>query len=492
MLWLDGDQGVEVRACPQETAVHENFEGGLRGLEEAALFVSKQMPPKFWTNPSVLALSGDRDPIGAITERAREVVFHALERGWHGPPFDPFALAELLGIQTQPTPDVLDARIVPVGDRYRIEFNPDRPYRRMRFSMFHEIAHTLFSDCAQTIRNRGEHKASRQDEWQLETLCNIAAAELLLPAGALGRVSNLRPSVDVVLELRQRYEASAEAAVLRILRLTSESALAFSCHRDPVRERYIVEYAIPTVGNEWRLRPGSALPSPTAAEECTAIGFTAKKNEQWPRFGEIRVECVGVAPFPGDVYPRVVGFVRPSQEQLANELFIEYVRGDATLTRGPDRKLLLQVVNDAAFTWGGSGFAAAVKRRWPTAQQAFTSQVASDRSKLRLGGIVTCQVEPDVTLVNLVAQRGYGPSPRPRIRYGALRDCLLRVSEMAKSLSSSVHMPRIGTGQAGGSWAVVEEMIRETLTKVGVKVLVYDVPQGREKPRAQGDLNFPR
>jgi len=61
--------------------------------------------------------------------------------------------------------------------------------------------------------------------------CNMAAAEFLLPTGALGQVSNLMPSIDTVLDLRKRFEASAEAALLRIRRLTTEPALAFACHR---------------------------------------------------------------------------------------------------------------------------------------------------------------------------------------------------------------------------------------------------------------------
>src|SRR5579859_1697166 len=160
----------------------------------------KPMPKQIWTNPSVLALSNNGDPVEAITAKARDLVFRALERGWQGPPFDPFALAEMMEIETAPTPEVLDARTVPLpGNRFRIDFNPDRPRRRTRYSIFHEIAHTLFPDCAQRIRNRGAHSATRTDDWQLETLCNIAAAEFLLPTGALGYISNLRPSVDVVL-----------------------------------------------------------------------------------------------------------------------------------------------------------------------------------------------------------------------------------------------------------------------------------------------------
>jgi O-acetyl-ADP-ribose deacetylase (regulator of RNase III) len=150
----------------------------------------------------------------------------------------------------------------------------------------------------------------------------------------------------------------------------------------------------------------------------------------------------------------------------------------------------VQVVNDAAITWGGGGFAAAVKQRWPSVHKAFTAQVTSGKSALRLGNVVTCEVEPALTLVSLVAQHGYGASVRPRIRYGALREGLLRVSEMAKALNASVHMPRIGTGQAGGSWPVVEEIVNETLTGVGVRVLVYDLPQGKTGSKAQGDLSF--
>jgi hypothetical protein len=91
-------------------------------------------------------------------------------------------------------------------------------------------------------------------------------------------------------------------------------------------------------------------------------------------------------------------------------------------------------------------------------------------------------------LASVVAQHGYGQAPRPRIRYSALRDGLLQVSRIAKAKEATVHMPRIGTGLAGGSWPVVEEIIRESLIQAGIKVFVYDLPQGRERAKAQRDL----
>lgn len=446
-----------------------------------------RMRAAVWTNPSVVEFASDRDPVDAITSEARRVVFHALEQGWSGPPFDPFALADLLSIETVPTPDVLDARLVPTGGRPRIEFNPDRPRRRIRYSIFHEIAHTLFPDFARLIRNRGVHNAKRADDWQLETLCNVAAAEFLLPAGTLGSVTDMRASVDTVLELRRSYESSAEAALLRITRLTTEPAIAFSSHRDK-GGRYALEYAVPTASLQRSMRPGMQLPINSAAEECTAIGYTAKRTEHWPQLGQVRVECVGIAPQPRDIYPRVIGFAIPAGAQPLRESSITYVRGDATRARGTEPKLLLQVVNNGAFTWGGVGFAAAIKRRWPQSQKEFTVQVTTDRAKLKLGSVVACELEPGITLLSLVAQQGYGPSTRPRIRYGALRDCLVSVSQLAKDRNATVHMPRIGTGQAGGAWPVVQEIVAETLVGPGVGVLVYDLPEGRRETKTQGDL----
>jgi O-acetyl-ADP-ribose deacetylase (regulator of RNase III) len=84
-------------------------------------------------------------------------------------------------------------------------------------------------------------------------------------------------------------------------------------------------------------------------------------------------------------------------------------------------------------------------------------------------------------LASLVAQQGYGPSDKPRIRYAALVQCLLAVAELAKRHSATIHMPRFGTGQAGGSWAIVEEIIQETLVRQHIDVTVYDLP-GQKAP----------
>ena len=52
-----------------------------------------------WTNRSVLAFAEGRDPVDAVTERARAIAMDAMDSGWSGPPFDPLALADFLRIE---------------------------------------------------------------------------------------------------------------------------------------------------------------------------------------------------------------------------------------------------------------------------------------------------------------------------------------------------------------------------------------------------------
>ena len=88
-----------------------------------------------WTNRSVLTFAGGSDPVQTLLAKVRDLVFRAFESGWAGPPYDPFALAALLGIEVSPSKDVIDAQtLTGSGSSLRIEFNPDRPVARISHS----------------------------------------------------------------------------------------------------------------------------------------------------------------------------------------------------------------------------------------------------------------------------------------------------------------------------------------------------------------------
>lgn len=430
-----------------------------------------------WTNRSVALLAGDSDPVDAITEKARRLVLKALDEGWRGPPFDPFRLADLRGIEVVAKAGIRDARTVPVGrgQRFRIEFNPSRPAARVRYSVAHEIAHTFFADCSEHVRYRAARSELLGDEWQLEALCNVAAAELLMPLGSFPSLREESMTIERLVELRRTYAVSMEALLIRAVRVTEAPVVAFAASRiegGPHEGRYRIEYTIPSYSSMAHLPRGTVTPGGSAFSECTGIGFTATREERWPRWDVAhRVECVGIPPYPGSRFPRVAGVFR-NKASARNTALLEFVRGDATQPRAVPA-IVVQVVNNKALTWGGKGFAVAVRRKWPSVHDDFRDWA---RRGLRMGDVRLAPAGGRVLVASMVAQSGYGPSRHPRIRYAALRKALGTVTQTALDADSTLHMPRIGTGEAGGAWPIVEELIRDECNVRGVSVTVYDLP----------------
>ena len=237
-----------------------------------------------WTNPSVIAFARGDDPVTAIQATARQTVVRAVEQGWEGPPYDPFYLAEMLDISILPSDDVVDARTVPVSEGLRIEFNPNRPRGRMRYSVAHEIAHTLFPDCAENVRNREQPTAElREDDWQLELLCNIGAAELLMPVGYTD-LENEGVDIDNLLTLRRKFDVSTEAILIRMAKLTSHACAVFAAARIIQSDgppNFRIDYSLPSRTSNINIPSNFRVDASQVLSECTAIDFTAKGTEKW-------------------------------------------------------------------------------------------------------------------------------------------------------------------------------------------------------------------
>ncbi|MEU2429293.1 macro domain-containing protein [Streptomyces sp. NPDC007861] len=153
---------------------------------------------------------------------------------------------------------------------------------------------------------------------------------------------------------------------------------------------------------------------------------------------------------------------------------ITYVRGDATAPQGKGVKLIAHVCNDLG-GWG-KGFVVALSRRWPEPEAVYRrwhrERAGND---FGLGAVQFVQVGPYTWVANMVGQRGMrtGSKGVP-VRYEAMDKALGAVADKAVELGASVHMPRIGCGLAGGTWARVEPLIAERLVARGVAVTVYD------------------
>lgn len=206
------------------------------------------------------------------------------------------------------------------------------------------------------------------------------------------------------------------------------------------------------------------------------MGYTAKGIEDWGgSIGRVRVECAALPPYPGHEFPRVAGLLFPCDAPYEERLAIEYFVGDASEPRGDGSRIIAHVVNDATPKWG-AGFAKVIRKKWPQVQEDFIQWASADRGRLRLGSYHTSAIDSSLAVFHMVAQHGFGPSASPRVRYAALETCLSALGDMARGRDATVHMPRIGCGQAGGNWTIVEELIDATLIQRGVPTAVYDLP----------------
>lgn len=446
-----------------------------------------------WSHESVRALVDEGDPIDVITNRARDLVFRAAEQGWSGPPFDPLALAALLGVRVVPHEDVFDARLVGTPRGPRIEYNPNRPPGRRRYSVAHELGHLLFEDHADAVRNRQASHAGDGDEWQLELLCNIAAAEIVMPIGTFNELGGIPLTMTELLPLQAELQVSTEALLMRVTRLAETPAAAFAASRiEPTDENspFRLDYVAPNTAWRPRSKPGGIVEPPTLMTACTAVGQTSEGEERWPRMAELlHVEAVGVPPFPGHRFPRVVGLLTPHDDAGLAGPRIHYIANDATRPRGDGPKVIAHIVNDVAASWHG-GFSNSLRRQYPAAADDFTAWTSTRRSEQELGAVHFFDASDEITIASMVAQQGFGRSKHPRIRYAALREALGVVALHALDRGASVHMPLIGTGQAGGSWPVVEELVAEALVEAGVDVTVYETKAGAHRHESQTQLSL--
>lgn len=146
---------------------------------------------------------------------------------------------------------------------------------------------------------------------------------------------------------------------------------------------------------------------------------------------------------------------------------INYLIGDATYPIGDGRKIIAHINNDIG-AWG-SGFVLAVSKRWKEPEKQYRSLRTYE-----LGNVQFVQVERDIVVANMIAQHKTGViSNIPPIRYDSLKKCLISLNESAITLGATIHMPKIGSGIAGGDWDVIQDIIESTLTR---DVYVYTLP----------------
>ena len=121
----------------------------------------------------------------------------------------------------------------------------------------------------------------------------------------------------------------------------------------------------------------------------------------------------------------------------------------------------------------GSGVAYYIAKKWPEVYQA---DIDGDNE---LGFFTKGIIKEDGrTIYNLYGQKGVGNDGHPLNRncsYDHLYDAIYRACEDATRLADNVRVgiPQLGCGLAGGSWTVVEAIIKDVEEKTSVEFTVY-------------------
>jgi hypothetical protein len=437
---------------------------------------------KQWKHKSVLNLiseSGNDDVYEEIKTRARKKVLYAIDNGWDGPPFSAIQLAQILGIDVVPNDSVLDARTIPLGrEKFRIEYNPFQKPTRMNFSISHEIAHTLFSDCHEAIRNREEDPDQNKE---LEELCNIGASELQLPYVVFPSDANDLDDITLfnLVELAKKYKTSLEALFLSFVQVVDRPCAVIICTFQSEKE-LIVSYYKASSTFKPVIPKNFTIPADSQAYYCNTPGWSKQETVDWPFLDDrYDIHCIGLSPVRKDKRGRVGIIIVPNQtgEELhKRRIIINY--GDATKPQGDGAKIIAQVVNTSGSL--ARGFGKSLQKNFSGVKEAMDKWKKSNRN-FRLGKSQLIQVKSDTYVFQMLAQKGlFAKDGKIPLDYEALELCLIELREEALHLDAEVHMPLIGSGNAKGKWEIIEGLIYSQLINHNVKVNIY--LWGNKKP----------
>lgn len=131
----------------------------------------------------------------------------------------------------------------------------------------------------------------------------------------------------------------------------------------------------------------------------------------------------------------------------------------------------------------GSGIAASVKERFPTAYEAYIKQAKTEG--LKLGNISYVEVSTDKFIVNALTQRNVYPQSSDYTNdrytsYDAIVECFNKVNLLAKHLKTNrssspvIYFPLIGAVRGGGDWKIISYLIDSTITEFDKVLYLYD------------------
>lgn len=98
-----------------------------------------------------------------------------------------------------------------------ILINQDSPPRRQRFTLAHEVMHVLIKQDSELLSDLHEAYQGQALERELEALCNLGAAEMLLPGQVVeAAIAKKGQSPKLVPELAELHQVSEEVVIVAL------------------------------------------------------------------------------------------------------------------------------------------------------------------------------------------------------------------------------------------------------------------------------------
>jgi O-acetyl-ADP-ribose deacetylase (regulator of RNase III) len=147
---------------------------------------------------------------------------------------------------------------------------------------------------------------------------------------------------------------------------------------------------------------------------------------------------------------------------------LNYKSGSLLDTLNPERVIAHGVNCRGGF---GSGVAGQIAKLYPLARTRYLDRF--NTIGWRLGDVQFVQISEQLTIANMATQLNFGYDGKLYVNYGAIRQCFDELLKYVECGNQSVAIPKIGCGLAGGSWQVVEGIVRDCLKKRNVEVTIY-------------------
>lgn len=123
-----------------------------------------------------------------------------------------------------------------IEERNHIIIDTNSPPKRARFTLAHEVMHYLIRQDADLLSELHEEYEGKELETQLEALCNLGAAEMLLPSEVVdAAIARKGQHPKLIPELAEMHQVSEEVVIIALAERGPTPSVVLMAGSKPLR-----------------------------------------------------------------------------------------------------------------------------------------------------------------------------------------------------------------------------------------------------------------